>query len=485
MCIVEQKTYYQPDGSQKAFDRVNRCEFAISTGISCCSNATRTSGAARIVEVKPETTTLSSSKKPNEIVTETNGHKRVYRGITRRPSHKHKSGHSKRSDNRNSVDGPSTLHSSTSEAVNNKRPSAVLRPVTPSSAPPRMSSFPPSLPSEHSARVDRSGTAVYDLPPSLNMPRAWENERRPADQSARKVSFETETNDQSHIRRPGLSVNTGTPYSASPPRVAPGLSRLPSLRQHRQHKRTDSALDTPVTRSVSPVPREDSEYATRQAARETARRQKALDEAILRRQEELEDAENRQLDREAERAQYRRTFDPLRKLPETLHPSRDNTDSEHSTWSRHTSPPAPPSRPRPVQTRTRFASSSPLASHSTHRHRSYGHATVHQYHYPDPPVAAEPSRRPSDSIRDRGREVIERERAKAAAEDRMDAAAAEGDAQAGAQRYEPVFDEVEERLGGRECYYVSEGSARQEIRRRRERDDSRRREERRSDFFYR
>ncbi|KAM0710559.1 hypothetical protein Q7P35_002230 [Cladosporium inversicolor] len=221
-----------------------------------------------------------------------------------------------------------------------------------------------------------------------------------------------------------------------------------------------------------------------------------------------EAAENRSLDREAERARYRRSFDPLHRLPDTLHPPRSTTGSDHSSWSRHTSPPAPPSYPRPTrsdhsswsrhtsppappsyprptQTRTRFASLSPFSAVSTHRHRNYGHATVHQYHYSDSPaVPASSSRRPSDSIRDRGREVIERERAKAANEDslqnRASATAEEYIASPGtSQRWEPVFDEVDERTGGREYYYVTEGSAQQEIRRRRDRDDSRRREERR------
>lgn len=338
-----------------------------------------------------------------------------------------------------------------------------------------MAYFPPTLPSEPSVRVNRSGTAVYDLPPSLNMPRASVNERRPADHSERKVSFGDEPSSR---RRPSLSVHTGARPSAAerPTKVAPGLSRLPSLRGH---KRTDSAHDY-TTRSASPTYRDDTEYRARESAREAARQQRASEEAILRRQEDLEAAENRLLDREAERAQYQRSFDPLHRLPDTLHPPRGSIDSERTSWSRHTSPPAPPSHPRPVQTRTRFASSSPLSAHTTHRHRNYGHATVHQYHYPDPSAAT--SRRPSDAIRDRGREVIERERAKAAAEDRQ--TAAENDTRAGGQLYEPVFDEVDERISGREYYHVSEVYARQEIRRRRDRDDSRRRGERRDEFFH-
>lgn len=483
MCVVEQKTYYQPDGSQKAFDRVHRCDIAINSGIDLCSNATRTSGAARIVEVKPETSS-SSSKKKNEIVTENNGHSHTYRTVGRRSSQKYKTGHSKHLNDPNPTGGRSSSNSRVFETFDTRRASPASRPITPISAPPRMDSFPPTLPSEPSVRVNSSGTAVYNLPPSLlNMPRAAENERRSAEK-ARKVSFGDGPADRRH---PSPPVHTGErrPTHDAPTKSSPGLSRLPSLR----HKRTDSAHDNNTPRNNSPPPRNDQEYVARESARETARRQRALDEAILRRQEELEAAENRSLDREAERAQYRRSFDPLHRLPDTLHPPRSTTDSEHSSWSRHTSPPTPPSHPRPAQTRTRFASSSPLSAGSTHRHRSYGTATVHQYHYPDSPAAPVPassSRRPSDSIRDRGREVIERERAKAAAEDlnRASVAAEEYIASPGtSQRWEPVFDEVDERTGSREYYYVTEGSARSEIRRRRDRDDSRQRGERRDEFF--
>jgi hypothetical protein len=488
MCVVEQKTYYQPDGSQKAFDRVHRCDIAINSGIDLCPNATRTSGAARIVEVKPETTTSSSTRK-NEIVTENNGHTHIYRPLGRRASQKHKTGHSKHSNDRNTTDGRSSSNSRVFETFNTRRASPASRPTTPISAPPRMDSFPPTLPPEPSVRVRSSGTAVYDLPPSrFNVPRAADNERRPAEK-ARKVSF---GDGPAESRRPSLSVHTGArdaahdpPTRASPGLSRPGLSQLPSFR----HKRTDSAHDVNTPRTTSPPPRNDQEYVAREAARETARRQRALDEAIRRRQEELEAAENRSLDREAERARYRRSFDPLHRLPETSRPPRSTTDSDHSSWSRHTSPPAPPSHPRPAQTRTRFASSSPLSAGSSHRHRSYGQATIHHYHYPDnPAVPASGSRRTSDAIRERGREVIERERAKAANEDsqqnRATAAAEEYIARPGtSQRWEAVFDEVDERTGSREYYYVTEGSARSEIRRRRDRDDSRRREERRDEFF--
>jgi hypothetical protein len=87
---------------------------------------------------------------------------------------------------------------------------------------------------------------------------------------------------------------------------------------------------------------------------------------LLRDQEDLEALEKRQLDRAAERAQYRTSFDPLHRSPDTIHPARSTADG---SWARNTSPPAPPSHPHPAQTRTRFASSSPPPSRDTERQR--------------------------------------------------------------------------------------------------------------------
>lgn len=67
--------------------------------------------------------------------------------------------------------------------------------------------------------------------------------------------------------------------------------------------------------------------------------------------------------------------------------------------------------------------------------------------------------------------MTERERARAAAEDQQFAVADDAKSV-----WEPVFDEADERTGGREYYDVTEGSARQRIQRRREKDDPRRRD---------
>lgn len=202
----------------------------------------------------------------------------------------------------------------------------------------------------------------------------------------------------------------------------------------------------------------DRDEPGRESARETARRQRALDEAILRRQEDLEAAENRALDREAERARWQRSSSRLHRLLKSQDLPSDPLDSEHNPYSRYTSPSVPPSSSHPIHARTRFASSDPLSSQTTHRHRNYGHATVHQYHYPDPAPSNgnRPSidRRPSDSIRDRGREVIERERAKVAAERRQSDNA--DNTRSNEAQWESVFDEDDGRMGELEYEDISD-----------------------------
>lgn len=475
MCIVEQKTYLEANGSPRLFERIRRCENAIGPGT--CSNTRQTTDTVRIVETKPEP---SSSSRTDEVITDSNGRKRIYRDLSRRSSQKQKASHSKRSTKPDPVGFERTVPLPAFDA---RRASPASRPDTPNSAPPRMTSFAPEHP-EPGFRLRPNGTAIYDLPPSLlNLPRAPMNERLYTSPAERKVSFEDDAPVRPH---PGLSNNTGARDSplSSPTMASPGLSRLPSIR----HNRTDSARDLPFRDFVKPE-REDKEYAAREASRETARRQKAEAEAALRRQEDLEAAENIQQDLEAERARARRPRpidQPPRRMPETLFPHRASFDNEPSSWSRHTSPPAPPRLPRPAPPAgTRFASASPLptSSRSSLRHSgTYGRATIHQYHISDSPqvintnTSNTPSRRPSDSIRDRGREILERERlreefrsGRGVEEENLPTSADFfGD---GARRWESVFDDgVEERVRGRgrEYFYVSEGPARQEVRRRRE-----------------
>jgi hypothetical protein len=341
MCIVEQKTYFDADGSPRLIERIRRCENAVGSGT--CPNTKRTLDTVRIVETKPES---SSSSRKDEVVTDNNGRTRTYRDLSRRSSQKHKTGHSKRADKRDSVD---LQRPAPSSAFESRRASPMPRPGTPNSAPPTMSSFTRDGSSEPAIRFRPNGTAVYDAPPSLlNMPRAPMNERLNTHPAERKVSFE---DDRPRRHHPGPSNNTGARDSAmsSPTMASPGLSHLPSIRHSRNDSARDLPRDLPIRDFVKPE-REDKEYASREFSRETLRRQQAEAEAIRRRQEDLEAAEHKQLDLEAERARHRRPLlvDPPmqpRRMPETLFPHhRDGflADDEPSSWSRHTSPTSPP-----------------------------------------------------------------------------------------------------------------------------------------------
>lgn len=449
MCVIERKTYYQAGGIPKSFERIRRCENAIGAGT--CSNTTRVFDEATLVETRPE----PSSSPADVVVTESGGRTRVYRDLHRRSSHKKPKNTSSRKEDRNPLNDH---RKSPSPAFGTRRHSPVRRPPSPSSAPPRMSSFPTTLPPDPMVDFTAGGTAVYDHPPSLSMPRADLNERWPVTPTERKVSFTASTagdgeiNPSRYRRRPSLSITTEPhrPTNSSPIRASPGLSRLSSIR----HTRKDSGHDLPPRETLRPSHRND-DSDTRKPDKNSSGKKRVEDTevevaaaAARRRQKALEDAENANLDLEGQNAQIRRV-----RLPS----QRSSLDSERSSWSRHTSPPRVP---RPAYSPPRYLSSSPMPSTKSHRRPTYERPALH--HYADSPVL--PSQRPNASIWKRGREVLEGGSARAAVDE---------DSRETSQRWQPVFDEVEERVSGREYHYVSEGRARQRVRQKRDRDEPR------------
>jgi hypothetical protein len=254
------------------------------------------------------------------------------------------------------------------------------------------------------------------------------DERHPEDQFDRKGSPELDSADQT-TRRRRLSLTTPTGQrettDTSLDERSPGLNLLPSLRSRRK----DNAEDlTPQT----DFPNID----------EVVRLQKAANEAILRRQEDLEAAESSLLYLEAGREQR----------PVLTH---------HESSGRE-------------------RSSSPLRSSRVTTQYVVEDSKGRKVYY-DTREEAEPKalrlnheQRVDATEGERGRAVIERERARAAREDQTaanDQAEGHVGVEAKGKRREPVFDEV----SGREYYHISEGGARSEIRRKRDRDGSQRR----------
>lgn len=471
MCIVEQKTYYQADGSPRLFESIRRCENAIGSGT--CSDVNHT--FADIVETRPEASSriasssrVESSSRADVIVTDSRGQTRVYRDLSRRSSQRTKTGRSKREEDRSSHE---YRRAAPSPVFNTGRASPVSRTATPSSAPPRMSSFP----SESAGRITPGGTAIYNVPTS-NVPRVPVVERRPSPHTSRRVSFINPSNDTEPPTRshhPNLSINTNNQRTTptSPTRASPGLSQVHNLRPTPRHARKDSARDLPPRSSSLSNDENDKEYSSREFARSDARRQRAEEASQRRRQEDLQAAEDRQLDLEAEQHRSR--------LSEISRPARASFDGEPTSWSRHTSPPRRSYILEEVDREAnspRYASASPMAHRPSQRRPSYGRPSLHQDPInpsSSPPTAPTPTPRPHDTIRSRGLEVVEeRRRARASPggvseEPRVRTYERE-------RQYESVFEDLPSsgdragaRAGGRvEGFYVSEGPARAARRRR-------------------
>jgi hypothetical protein len=259
------------------------------------------------------------------------------------------------------------------------------------------------------------------------------DERYPEDQFDRKVSPEQDSADQT-TRRRRLSLTTPTGQrqttDTSLDDRSPGLNLLPSLRS----RRTDNAQDlTPQT--VFPD------------ISEVVRLQNASDEAILRRQEDLEAAENRNI--EAWRAQY---------------PGFTYRESD--------------GRERP----------SPLL-HSSQRTPKY--VIEGRKFYDDTREEADAKalrlnheQRIDATEGERGPGVIERERAIVAAEE--DRIATEDQAESGVAvevEEQGWAEDFDERFHGGEFDEYPERSARPKTRRRKERDDSPRRREGRGNIY--
>ena len=311
MCIIETKTYTQDDGTQRSIETTRRCSRAPAARL-CSRVERRNVTQRRIVETRPSAEPSSSD---GLLVTEgRDGRQRTYRDLSRRSNQR---GSDMRRSNttsgRSPADSPSTPSSSSSYVE--VRPSV---PTPPPAAPGfdvrRTPSYPPTLPPETTASIGSDGTAVYERPPSLEMPRARVNERPNTSRGVRRPSIssttaEVDDDDEpttasrpvERSRRPSLSVNTADirrPNTMSSSGTSsPGLSSLPRVGSQRRDSTTrPSASNRP---SMS-----EEDVRAREAARIAAaqRRSQQSREAQLQRQD---DEERRQAQLDLNRAAAR------------------------------------------------------------------------------------------------------------------------------------------------------------------------------------
>ncbi|EGP87202.1 unnamed protein product [Zymoseptoria tritici ST99CH_1E4] len=249
MCVIEEKIYQHSNGRQEIQIHERRCHNASGSGL-CQHVERKAAGPVQISEIRPS----SSTSRPSsvEIVTEgRDGKQRRYQEVRRRSA--------KRSSTTSSKNP--RMDSPTSPSSRRHRRS---RPEAPEPPPTRSEDASVQQQYEDVERVlAADGTAIYNQPPSLYIPRAiGENERL---SSARRSSFSSvsaEVDASEEPRRsalrddrpPNLIIDTGasmTDTSSSVRTSAPGLSNLPRFSQSRH----DSANEIPIrtVRGKQPV----------------------------------------------------------------------------------------------------------------------------------------------------------------------------------------------------------------------------------------
>ncbi|KAK5138100.1 hypothetical protein LTR08_004794 [Meristemomyces frigidus] len=436
MCIVERKTHLHANDRRETIEMTYRCHRA--RGSSLCDHVEhRNNEQALIVERRPHTDHASAD---GYLVTEgRDGRETVYREVARRSSKR--ANNTVRRSNTNtdqsSVEVPSSVgvpsSASSTYSYTETRPSAP--------SPPLISTRLPALDREHRFRsgvsamsrvVAPDGSAIYDRPPSLDFPRATENERH-----ARFSEDIDHPYSESSRRRPSVRIDTAArpAMSVSPSTSSPGLSQLPKI----GHSRFDSATDVPgypprLSRhgSLRPQQVEDDRQAQLERGRiaESERRQQARRDAAEReasrerrerhrrdaadalegrrrqagadfRDETLE-AELAQMARERAAAELRDLAADQAALytQNRLHRDEDARARYHRTRpDRGVPPPRWPTRaeaqdtpysPSPPSTRSQQPTQ---AAHPT----SHRRVVIHQYHYPSPQPTNTPAARSADA----------------------------------------------------------------------------------------
>lgn len=265
MCIIERKTYYHTDGREETIEKTRPCHRAF--GKHLCRHVERRSfEAARIVETKPSS---SSTKPPGQdrdgyIVTEgSRGQQRMYLDLSTRSSN-----------------GSSSIRRS---ATMSERTTPISTPSSASSPSyleikPEASSPPPAAPgfigertrtpyssSKPRPSFTKNGTAIYERTPSLDRPRALDNELPQSSRLSKESSFSSTTAevddtvvpDSSQRRRhPSISIDT-TARPATPSSNASATMSSPGLSQLNSALRRDSGKD--VKRKSSLRQRSDSD----------------------------------------------------------------------------------------------------------------------------------------------------------------------------------------------------------------------------------
>jgi len=252
MCLIETKIYTHPDGHREIIETTRPCPRATSTGLCYRVERRTVEQHARLIERRPAPDRRDSD---GLVVTEgRDGTQRIYRDITRRSSIRNSNRSRANTSKRSSLETPSSAPTASYAKI---RPEA---PSPPKPLSPGQYQAPPAAPymsggmSGLNRTVGPDGTAIYGSPPSLDLPRARENERHARTVEPQNARRQSNPNPflssrdpipapSSSTRPHRRSVRISTPVEDSSPSAgspsSPGLSQLPKI----DSARHDSAQD--------------------------------------------------------------------------------------------------------------------------------------------------------------------------------------------------------------------------------------------------
>ena len=301
MCIIERKTYLHSDGRQQVVETPRPCSRAVGSRL-CRYVRRRSFEQARVVETKPSLSSTDKNSSDGVIVTESrDGRQRIYRDLSKRSSNSSSVRRSNTMSDRSPISTPSSMSSQSYVEVKPLPPSPLLAFTERTRAP-----YPPMSPPDPSRIVTPEGTAIYGRPPSLELPRAVNNERPsgPRKESDSSVSSTKAEVDDDLIqpgpsrprRRPNISIDTtGRPSTSSSSAYAssPGLSDLPGVGR----LRSDSGKDLP-RRSARKSDRPRAESDRQRRVEQDRRQQDEEDRQARIERERLANSDRRQSARE-------------------------------------------------------------------------------------------------------------------------------------------------------------------------------------------
>lgn len=306
MCVIERKTYESPDGQRRIVETSIPCPRAV--GSQLCKHVRRRSfDRVQVSETRPSsTTTTNINPSDGYIVTEgTGGRQRVYRDLSKRSSNSSSVRRSTTMSDRSSVTTPSST-SSPSPYVEVKPEAPSPPPAAPGFAFVERVRAPYPPPPDPSRIITPDGTAIYGRPPSLELPRATNNERpfpprKESDSSVSSTRAEVDElvqpSSSKTRRRPSIKIDTtARPSTSSSSAYAssPGLSDLPGV----SRLRSDSAKH--MSNSSSRKAGRSRADSSRQARSEQERRRQEEDDHQARlERERLAGTDRRQSTREA------------------------------------------------------------------------------------------------------------------------------------------------------------------------------------------